>query len=88
MKPYGVIKNALSLDVVDFANAYLLLKRQVFKTFLKTRYINPFSNEMGTFTDPQVPNTYSIYGDVAMDTLLKGLKPIMEKRAREPLSCT
>ena len=88
MKPYGVIKNALSLDVVDFANAYLLLKRQVFKTFLKTRYINPFSNEMGTFTDPQVPDTYSIYGDVAMDTLLKGLQPIMEKRAREPLSCT
>ena len=88
MKPYGVVKDALSLEVADFANAYLLLKRQVLQTFFKDHYINPFSQESGTFTDEQVPNTYSIYGDVAMDTLLEGLKPIMEKRAREPLSCT
>ena len=64
MKPYGVIKNALSLDVVDFANAYLLLKRQVLQTFFKDRYINPFSQESGTFNDEQIPNTYAIYGDV------------------------
>jgi len=88
MKPYGVIKNALSLEIADFANAYLLLKRQVLQTFFKDRYINPFSQESGTFNDEQIPNTYAIYGDVAMDTLLEGLKPIMEKRAREPLSCT
>jgi len=88
MKTYGVIKNALSLDVVDFANAYLLLKRQVLQTFFKKRYINPFSHDWGTFNDAQVPNTYAIYGDIAMDTLLKGLKPVMEKKARELLSCT
>jgi hypothetical protein len=34
----------------------------------------------GTWGDPQVPNTYSCYGDIAMETLLKYVKPIMEKR--------
>jgi len=88
MKSYGVIKNALSLEVVDFANAYLLLKRKVLKTFFEERYINPFSHDWGTFNDTQIPNTYAIYGDIAMECLLQGLKPIMEKRSREPLSCT
>ena len=69
MKKYGVLKKAITKDVADFSNAYLLLKRKVYQTFLEKRFINPYSSEVGTFQDAQVPNTYSLYGDAAMDTL-------------------
>jgi|TARA_R110001592_G_scaffold128302_1_gene340391 hypothetical protein len=88
MKKYGVLKKAITKDVADFSNAYLLLKRKVYQTFLEKRFINPYSSEVGTFLDTQVPNTYSLYGDAAMDTLLQGLQPLMEKQAGEALSCT
>lgn len=34
---------------------------------------------VGVFNDPQVPNAYSIYSDIANEVLLKRIKPIMEK---------
>jgi hypothetical protein len=88
MKKYGIIKKVIPKAVADFANAYVLLKRKVYKTYLQHRYINPYSSEAGTFLDSQVPHTYALYGDPAMDTLLQGLQPLMEKQAGEALTCT
>jgi hypothetical protein len=34
---------------------------------------------LGTCDDAQVPNTYSCYGDIAMETLMLKVQPIMEK---------
>ena len=76
---YSIIKNAVSSEIADFAYEYLLLKRQVCKTLLDTTYISPFNKYFGEWEDSQVPNTYSIYGDVAMETLLMKVKPLMEK---------
>ena len=76
---YSIIKNAVSLEIADFAYEYLLLKRQVCKTLLDATYISPFNKYFGEWEDSQVPNTYSIYGDVAMETLLMKVKPLMEK---------
>ena len=42
------------------------------------RYINPFASEFGVWSDKQIPNTYSHYADIAMETLLENLRPEME----------
>jgi len=68
---YVVVKKVISKDIANLAFNYLLLKKEVFST---TKF-----NFLGTFEDPQAPNTYSTYGDILMDSLLKIVKPVMEK---------
>ena len=77
---YEIISNAISKDMSSFLYMYSLLKRNVCKTFMDTRRISKFTKDFGTWQDPQVPNTYSIYGDVAMYTLLYKMISIMEKK--------
>ena len=40
------------------------------------------------WTDEQVPNTYSHYSDIVMETLLQEVKPVMEKHTGIKLSPT
>jgi hypothetical protein len=56
------------------------MKRQVARTMFDARYISPFTTEFGVWNDEQVPNTYSHYSDIAMETLLLAVQPIMEKQ--------
>jgi len=74
-----VIKEAVSKDVANFVFNYFMLKKQVARTLFDTRYISPFTTEYGIWNDPQVPNTYSHYADIAMETLLLAVQPKMEK---------
>jgi len=74
-----VIKEAVSKDVANFVYNYFLMKRQVAKTMFDFRYINPYSDDYGTWKDEQIPNTYSHYADIAMETLLLQVQPKMEK---------
>lgn len=83
---YIVIKKAISLDMADFVYKYFILKRRVAQTFFDTRTISPFTEYFGVWTDPQVPNTYSHYADIAMETLLVKLHPLMEKTTNLKLS--
>jgi hypothetical protein len=76
---YLVIKEAIEPKVAEFVYNYFLMKRQVARTFFDTRFISPFTTEWGVWNDEQVPNTYSHYGDVAMETLLLAVQPKMEK---------
>jgi hypothetical protein len=76
---FCIIKEAISKDLASFIFNYFLMKRQVAKTFFDSRYISPFETMYGIWTDSQVPNTYSHYADIAMETLLLKLKPIMEQ---------
>jgi tRNA G37 N-methylase Trm5 len=76
---YEIIKKAIDKDVANIAYKYLLLKRNVAKLFFDTRYISPYEEMHGVWSHAQVPNTYSIYGDVLMEVLLTEIKPIMEK---------
>lgn len=80
-KKYKVIKKAISKDLSLFVYNYFLMKRQVAKTLFENRYISPFEDMLGIWTDKQVPNTYSHYADIAMETLLLKLQPIIEKEA-------
>jgi hypothetical protein len=76
---YIVIRKAISKDLSLFVYNYFLMKRQVAKTLFETRYISPFEKMFGIWNDPQVPNTYCNYADVAGETLLLKLQPLMEK---------
>jgi hypothetical protein len=76
---YIVIKNAISKEMARFAYEYFLLKRLVAKTLFDTNFISPFTDYFGTWKDQQVPETYSHYSDILMETLLVKLLPVMEK---------
>ena len=76
---FTVIKKAISPEMADFLEDYILLKRRVARTFLDNNYISPVTQDWGNWKDMQVPGTYSYYGDVAMETMLHKLKPKMEK---------
>ena len=78
-KHFFVIKEAISKDVANFVYNYFMMKRQVARTFFDTRYISPYTTEFGVWNDEQVPDTYSHYGDIAMETLLLAVQPKMEK---------
>jgi len=83
-----VIKEAIDPKVANFVYNYFLMKRQVARTFFDTRYISPFTTEWGVWNDEQVPNTYSNYADVAMETLLLTVQPKMEKETGLKLNPT
>lgn len=76
---YIVIKNAISKELADFIFQYFLLKRQVAKTMFDNKYISQFTEYFGVWNDKQVPDTYSHYSDIAMETLLTKVHSIMEK---------
>ena len=85
---YSVLKNAISREMADFCYAYFLNKRNVARVLFDSRYISPFTEYWGVWSDSQVPNTYSHYGDLVMETLLQKVKPVMEKHTKLKLSET
>jgi hypothetical protein len=76
---YTILKNAISPELAKFVTNYFLLKRKVARTLFDERYISQFTEEWGIWNDPQIPETYSHYADIAMETLLEWVKPAMEK---------
>ena len=85
---YTVLKNAISPELADFIYKYFLNKRNVARELFDSKFISPFTTEWGVWNDPQVPNTYSHYADLAMETLLQEVKPVMEKHTKLKLSET
>ena len=75
-----VIRNAISYELANFAFNYLLLKREAVKWMHKNNYISEFTPGFGKWNDKQVPNTYSCYGDMFMETLMMKVLPIMQQR--------
>ena len=76
---YTVIRQAISKDLAAFVANYFLMKRQVLDTCKQARYFSPFENILGSYDDDQIPNTYSHYADIAMETLMLKCQPEMEK---------
>ena len=78
---YIVIKQAIPKDMATFIYNYFLMKKQVYDTCLKQRYISPYETLLGYYEekDAQIPNTYSCYADIIMETLMLKCQPIMEK---------
>jgi len=83
---YKIIRKAISKDMSLFVYNYFLMKRQVCQTLFNQRYISPFETMFGIWTDYQVPNTYSHYADIVMETLLLKLQPLIEKETKLKLN--
>ena len=79
---YKVLKQAVTKELAQFIYTYFLNKRRVARFFFDQRWINPFAEEWGTWSDQQIPNTYSHYCDIAMDTLLQGLHKKWKRKQR------
>jgi len=85
---YVVIKKVISREIADFAFAYFLNKRKVARFLFDQKYISPFTEYWGVWNDQQVPNSYSHYSDLVMETLLQKVQPVMEKHTGLKLSPT
>ena len=75
---YHVIKNALSYELANFIFNYFLLKRDAVK-WMYEHDVTWDNGLLGSWSDQQVPNTYSCYSDFAMETLLVKMLPVMAK---------
>jgi hypothetical protein len=80
-KKYTVIRQAISKDLAAFVANYFLMQKQVYDTCRQARYFSPFETIIGYYEgeDEQIPNTYSQYANMAMETLLLKCQPGMEK---------
>jgi hypothetical protein len=78
---YTVIRQAISKDLAAFVANYFSMQKQVYDTCRQTRYFSPFENILGFYEDQnqQIPNTYSQYGNIAMETLMLKCQPKMEE---------
>lgn len=85
---YIVLRKIISLKLAKFITQYFLLKRKVARKLFDERYISQFTTEFGVWNDDQVPETYSHYSDIVMETLLSWVQPIMEKHIGSKLSPT
>jgi len=81
---FCVIEKAISTDLATFLYNYFSMQKQVYDTCMQARYISPFETFLGYYEgqDEQIPNTYSQYANMAFETLLLKLQPIMEKTTK------
>ena len=75
---FQVIKNAVPYELANFIFNYFLLKRDAVD-FMYKNNITYDNGMLGTWTDKQVPNTYSHYADMVMETLLMKVLPKMQQ---------
>ena len=80
-KKYTIIREAISKDLASFVANYFSMQKQVCDTCKVARYFSPFENILGEYEEPdgQIPNTYSQYSNIAMETLMLKCQPAMEK---------
>ena len=78
---YAVMKKAISKDLAAFVRNYFCMQKQVYDTCRQARYFSPFENIIGHYEnkDEQIPETYSQYSNIAMETLMLKCQPKMEK---------
>ena len=78
---YVVVKQAISKDLAAFMANYFSIKKQVYDTCRQTRFISPYETLLGEYEPAggQIPHTYSNYSDIAMETLMLKIQPVMEK---------
>ena len=81
---YTVIRQAISKDLASFVANYFAMQKQVYDTCRNARYISPFENIIGHYEgkDEQIPETYSQYSNIAMETLMLKCQPQMEEGNR------
>ena len=82
---YLVIKKAVSEDICNFATDYFMLKRKVSQRLHEKKMIGTDNLGWGNFGDEQIPFSYNHYSDIAMETLLIKIKPVVEKKIKKEI---
>jgi len=77
-KKYQVVKNAISYELANFIFNYFMLKRDAVGWMYQNN-ITYDTGLLGTWTDKQIPNTFSCYADFAMETLMMKVLPKMQQ---------
>jgi len=85
---YQVIKGAISTELADFCYQYFLNKRAVARHLFDDKFLSPYTTYFGVWNDAQIPETYSHYADIVMETLLQKVKPVMEEQSGVKLTET
>ena len=85
-KKYMIIREAVPKVLTDFIYQYFCNRRKVARLMFDTRYISQFNTDWGVWNDSQIPETYSHYGDLVMETLLEQIKPLIEEQAGHKLN--
>ena len=75
---YQVIKKAISYELANFIFNYFMLKREAISWMYDNNIIYD-TGMFGTWSDKQVPNTYSHYADMVMETLMMKVLPRMQQ---------
>jgi len=76
---YDIVRNVISSEVCSFIYQYFQNKRAVAQVLQESKFLSPFDETWGTWRDAQIPNTYSHYADLVMETLMSRTLPIMKK---------
>jgi len=76
---YTIKREAISKELAKFIYEYISLKRKVARTMFDVSFLSPYTEYFGVWNDAQVPETYSHYSDIVMETLLEDLRSLMEK---------
>ena len=84
-KGYKVIKNALSVELTSFLFEYFFKKRDVARVLYDTGYVSQKEDIIGHWSDIQIPDTYSHYADIAIETLLVKMLPEVESVVGEKI---
>jgi hypothetical protein len=81
---YVLVKNFITKDMAQYLYDYTLLKSKAIKTMILRGFL-PWDNFLGNFHNvgsdgqAQVPDSFSMYGDFAMETLLNNSTKKMEQ---------
>ena len=84
-KKYTIFRNVLSKDKCKFLEDYFLEIEKIARVYFDTGFISQFNKEYGVFNEQQVEGSYSIYGTIAGDIILRDLKPLIEKNLNKKL---
>ena len=76
---YLIVRNAISVELANFAFNYFLMKRDATEWMHKNNYVSEYTPGFGTWKDEQIPNTFSCYGDTFMETLMMKVLPVMKQ---------
>ena len=77
---YDVVKSVISSELCSFVYQYFQNKRAVAQVLQESKFLSPFDETWGTWRDGQIPNTYSHYADLVMETLMTRTLPLMKKQ--------
>jgi len=75
---YVHVKNFLTREMAKYLYDYSLIKSDAIKAMVLRGYIK-FDTFLGSFSEAQVPDSFGMYGDFAMETLLKNSTQKMEE---------